>query len=68
MQQVWFQAALWLILALIATLLSAMIASAVIPTAIANAWFMPKHLLPKPKPALRPMGWNGRRCRRQEII
>src|ERR1035438_3845961 len=28
-------------------LVAAVIASAVIPTAIANAWFMPKHLLPK---------------------
>jgi hypothetical protein len=30
------------------------IASAVIPTAIANAYFMPKHLLPKPETAGRP--------------
>jgi len=26
---------------------AAVIASAVIPTLIANAWFMPRHLLPK---------------------
>jgi Kef-type K+ transport system membrane component KefB len=29
-------------------LVAAVIASAVIPTIIANAWFMPRHLLPKP--------------------
>jgi hypothetical protein len=35
-------------------LVATVIASAVIPTAIANAWFMPKHLLPKTEPAVRP--------------
>jgi Kef-type K+ transport system membrane component KefB len=34
-------------------LVATVIASAVIPTAIANAWFMPKHLLPKTEPAVR---------------
>jgi glutathione-regulated potassium-efflux system ancillary protein KefC len=29
-------------------LVAAVIASAVVPTLIANAWFMPRHLLPKP--------------------
>jgi hypothetical protein len=38
MEQVWLAAALWLALALIRT--------AVVPTAIANAYFLPKHLLP----------------------
>jgi hypothetical protein len=28
-------------------LVAAVIASAVLPTLIANAWFMPRHLLPK---------------------
>jgi glutathione-regulated potassium-efflux system ancillary protein KefC len=32
-------------------LVATVIASAVVPTAIANAWFMPKHLLPKPEHA-----------------
>lgn len=35
-------------------LVATVIASAVIPTAIANAWFMPRHLLPKPDPAVLP--------------
>jgi Kef-type K+ transport system membrane component KefB len=35
-------------------LVATVIASAVVPTAIANAWFMPKHLLPKTEPAVRP--------------
>jgi len=30
-------------------LVATVIASAVVPTAMANAWFMPKHLLPKPE-------------------
>jgi Kef-type K+ transport system membrane component KefB len=34
-------------------LVATVIASAVIPTAIANAWFMPKHLLPKTEAAIR---------------
>jgi Kef-type K+ transport system membrane component KefB len=34
-------------------LVATVIASAVVPTAIANAYFMPKHLLPKAEPALR---------------
>jgi Kef-type K+ transport system membrane component KefB len=34
-------------------LVATVIASAVVPTAIANAWFMPKHLLPKTEPAPR---------------
>jgi Kef-type K+ transport system membrane component KefB len=34
-------------------LVATVIASAVVPTAIANAWFMPKHLLPRTEPALR---------------
>jgi Kef-type K+ transport system membrane component KefB len=36
-------------------LVATVIASAVIPTAIANAWFMPQHLLPKSEDAVRPM-------------
>ena len=32
-------------------LVATVIASAVVPTAIANAWFMPKHLLPGTEPA-----------------
>ena len=28
-------------------LVAAVVASAVVPTLIANAWFMPRHLLPK---------------------
>ena len=36
-------------------LVATVIASAVVPTAIANAWFMPRHLLPKAEPAGRPM-------------
>ena len=35
-------------------LVATVIASAVVPTAIANAWFMPKHLLPNAETA-RPM-------------
>jgi Kef-type K+ transport system membrane component KefB len=35
-------------------LVATVIASAVIPTAIANAYFMPKHLLPKAETAVRP--------------
>ena len=35
-------------------LVATVIASAVVPTAIANAWFMPKHLLPKGESATRP--------------
>jgi hypothetical protein len=31
-------------------LLAAVIGSAVVPTIIANAWFVPKYLLPKPAP------------------
>jgi len=27
----------------------------IIPTAIANAWFMPKHLIPEKETAIRPM-------------
>ena len=34
-------------------LVATVIASAVVPTAIANAWFMPKHLLPKTESASR---------------
>ncbi len=34
-------------------LVATVIASAVVPTAIANAYFMPKHLLPKTEPAVR---------------
>jgi glutathione-regulated potassium-efflux system ancillary protein KefC len=34
-------------------LVATVIASAVVPTAIANAWFMPKHLLPNTEPAVR---------------
>jgi Kef-type K+ transport system membrane component KefB len=37
-------------------LVATVIASAVIPTAIANAWFLPRHLLPKTEPALVPVG------------
>jgi hypothetical protein len=52
MENVWFLAATWLGLALIATLAAiwfkvstaAVIGSAVIPTLIANAAFMPVHL------------------------
>jgi glutathione-regulated potassium-efflux system ancillary protein KefC len=33
-------------------LVAAVIASAVVPTMIANAWFMPKHLLPPPRAAV----------------
>src|SRR5580658_1491776 len=36
-------------------LVATVIASAVIPTAIANTWFMPKHLLPKAETLVRPM-------------
>src|SRR6202453_5020380 len=36
-------------------LVATVIASAVIPTAIANAWFMPKHLLPKAEAVVPPM-------------
>jgi Kef-type K+ transport system membrane component KefB len=36
-------------------LVATVIASAVIPTAIANAWFMPKHLLPKAEAVVSPM-------------
>ena len=35
-------------------LVAAVIASAVVPTMIANAWFMPKHLLPSPQAAAVP--------------
>ena len=35
-------------------LVATVIASAVVPTAIANAWFMPRHLLPMPEPTARP--------------
>jgi glutathione-regulated potassium-efflux system ancillary protein KefC len=34
-------------------LVATVIASAVVPTAIANAYFMPKHLLPNAEPAVR---------------
>jgi Kef-type K+ transport system membrane component KefB len=34
-------------------LVATVIASAVVPTAIANAYFMPKHLLPSAEPAVR---------------
>ncbi len=43
MHEVWGLAALWLGLALIA----AVIGSAVVPTLIANAFFIPHYLLPK---------------------
>jgi hypothetical protein len=33
-------------------LVATVIASAVIPTAIANAWFLPRHLLPKAEEAV----------------
>jgi hypothetical protein len=36
-------------------LVATVIASAVIPTAIANAWFMPKHLLPAKESTVRSM-------------
>jgi Kef-type K+ transport system membrane component KefB len=36
-------------------LVATVIGSAVIPTAIANAWFIPKHLIPEKEPAVRPM-------------
>jgi Kef-type K+ transport system membrane component KefB len=36
-------------------LVATVITSAVVPTAIANAWFMPKHLLPKSETAVRSM-------------
>ena len=36
-------------------LVATVIASAVIPTAIANVWFMPKHLLPESEAAVRPV-------------
>jgi glutathione-regulated potassium-efflux system ancillary protein KefC len=36
-------------------LVATVIASAVIPTAIANAWFMPKHLLPGLETKVRPL-------------
>jgi Kef-type K+ transport system membrane component KefB len=36
-------------------LVATVIVSAVIPTAIANAWFMPRHLLPKAETMLRPV-------------
>jgi Kef-type K+ transport system membrane component KefB len=36
-------------------LVATVIASAVIPTAIANAWFMPRHLLPQSEAAGRPI-------------
>jgi glutathione-regulated potassium-efflux system ancillary protein KefC len=36
-------------------LVATVIASAVIPTAIANAWFLPRHLLPKSEAAVRPV-------------
>lgn len=32
-------------------LVAAVIASAVVPTLVANAWFLPRHHLPKPEPA-----------------
>lgn len=74
MHEVWGMAALWLGLALVATLLSirlriatalseivvgtvaqlllaAVIGSAVVPTIIANAYFVPKYLLPMPVPS-----------------
>jgi len=35
-------------------LVAAVIASAVVPTLIANAWFMPRHLLPPQQPTARP--------------
>jgi len=41
MENVWVLAALWVGLALVATV----IGSAVVPTVIANAFFMPRHLL-----------------------
>jgi Kef-type K+ transport system membrane component KefB len=37
-------------------LVAAVIGSAVIPTVIANAWFMPRHLLPAPAPGEAPEG------------
>jgi hypothetical protein len=47
MTETWLLAALWLGLALVATLLSIWlrVASAVVPTLIANAFFPPRHLL-----------------------
>jgi len=36
-------------------LVATVIASAVIPTAAANAWFMPRHLIPEREPAVRPI-------------
>lgn len=58
MTQVWAQTAMWLGLALAATLLSIalkvttelseiVIGSAVVPTLIANAFHLPRHLLPQ---------------------
>lgn len=44
-------------------LVAAVVASAVVPTLIANAWFLPRHLLPKPEegavPAAVPDGRKG---------
>lgn len=44
-------------------LVAAVVASAVVPTLIANAWFLPRHLLPKPEegavPAAVPEGRKG---------
>lgn len=37
-------------------LVATVIGSAVIPTMIANAWFMPRHLLPAPEPKVVPQG------------
>ncbi len=37
-------------------LVAAVIGSAVIPTMIANAWFMPRHLLPSPEQGQKPEG------------
>lgn len=51
MHEIWGMAALWIGLALIAILISIWfrIASAVVPTLIANAFFIPRYLLPKRK-------------------
>jgi hypothetical protein len=41
-------------------LVAAVIGSAVIPTMIANAWFMPRHLLPNPAEIGEPAGAAAR--------
>jgi hypothetical protein len=65
MTQVWAQTAMWLGLALATTLLSIglkvatglseiAIGSAVVPTLIANAFHLPRHLLPQDEAAAEP--------------